>query len=178
MRHCLNICGCVPGRVQVGDSIPADSLAAQVLQLHLEHLLPMLRFEPKEQAGLLGARKQLLQDVRSTLQASMKRRLTGLLEGLILDVQRRQKAFAAPAAAGIGGNAAAEAAEEAQRSGEPALSSRSNGIKASAVKLFAELPVAATPKQLFLQLVELTFPDHAWQQPQHPWQGGSGGCAG
>lgn len=147
--------------VQVGDQIPANSLAARVLGLHVKHLLPLLRFEPKTQAGLTGPRKELLEDFRRTLQLRMQQRLELLLEALIIDVKRRRRAAAA-SSRGVAGSAAAAAAVAAA----PAADDDSAGSRgsrritpSSCAALFAKMPADATAPDLFKKLIELTFPN-------------------
>lgn len=109
---------------KVGSSIPSDSLAARVLHLHLQHLLPMERAERsiliagsanmQDGAGSSGRAKQLLHAVQVELQGIMKLRLVDLLDELHRKA-RASAGMARPTRAAQAGGRHLSRAEHASR---------------------------------------------------------------
>ena len=136
---------------QAGERIPADGLAGRILQLHVQHMLPMCTFEPSIQCGKVGAWRQLVSALQADLQMLLRRRLQELLGKVSEAAAARARALTA-----AGGAAGASSSASAPASAAAAAAAGSDPIT---TLLGVAGGTALTPCQLLLRVVASTLPE-------------------
>lgn len=126
-----------------GEGLPEGSMAAIVVQMYLQHVLPAMTYTPSMATDSRGIGQKLLRSVRTELLALMVAQLDRLLGELKGTVRQHETKLGAAGAA-----AAAAAGDAAGRAPAPE----------SSLKVTAD---CCQPKQLLMRVVECSLPEQA-----------------